>query len=208
MSVIWLMLIGASETAISRSSRPFGLAAVDRLGRERDAFLQILGLAGDHQGRRRIEQRDIAKRALLALEHVAQRRRIRLGIAAAQRLRLGALQTDILRLISKVRTSPFSSAATLVGPEVVISSSPSEPCTTQTRSEPRFFSTCASGSTHWLREHADHLPLDAGRVGERPEQIEDRARAELDARRADMLHRRMMRGREHEADAGLRDAAA
>ena len=50
-------------------------------------------------------------------------------------------------------SSPFSSAATLVGPEVVISSSPSEPCTTQTASEPRFFSTCAIGSTHW-REKA------------------------------------------------------
>ena len=27
------------------------------------------------------------------------------------------------------------------------------------------------------REHADHLPLDAGRIGERPKQIEDGARA-------------------------------
>ena len=45
---------------------------------------------------------------------------------------------------------PFSSAATEVGPVRVISSSPSEPCTTQTESEPRFFSTCASGCTHCL----------------------------------------------------------
>src|ERR1700720_602978 len=42
--------------------------------------------------------------------------------------------------------APFSSAVTLVGPDVVISSSPSEPWTTQTRSAPRFFKTCASGS--------------------------------------------------------------
>src|SRR6185295_4149094 len=33
-------------------------------------------------------------------------------------------------LISKVVTLPFSSVATAVGPDVVISSSPSEPCTT------------------------------------------------------------------------------
>src|SRR3984893_11359533 len=49
---------------------------------------------------------------------------------------------------SKVRILPFSSAATKVGPVRVISSRPSEPCTTQTDSAPRFFSTCASGCTH------------------------------------------------------------
>ena len=43
---------------------------------------------------------------------------------------------------------PFSRLATKLGPVRVISSSPSEPCTTQTNSEPRFFSTCASGCTH------------------------------------------------------------
>ena len=51
---------------------------------------------------------------------------------------------------SKLRILPFSSAATKVGPVRVISSSPSEPCTTQTDLAPRFFSTCASGSTHCL----------------------------------------------------------
>src|SRR5712672_965698 len=49
---------------------------------------------------------------------------------------------------SKVRILPFSSAATKVGPVRVISSRPSEPCTTQTDSAPRFLSTCASGCTH------------------------------------------------------------
>src|SRR5712691_1360236 len=51
-------------------------------------------------------------------------------------------------VISKARTAPFSSAATWVGPDVVISSRPSEPCTTQTCSEPRFCNTCAIGSIH------------------------------------------------------------
>src|SRR6266550_1705709 len=49
---------------------------------------------------------------------------------------------------SKVRMLPFSSAATKVGPVRVISSRPSEPCTTQADSAPRFLSTCASGCTH------------------------------------------------------------
>ena len=59
-----------------------------------------------------------------------------------------------------------------------------------------------------LGKDPDHLALDAGRVRQRTEQVEDRARAELDARRPHMLHRGMMRGREHEADAGAGDAAA
>src|SRR5689334_12280678 len=47
---------------------------------------------------------------------------------------------------------PFSSAVTLVGPEVVISSSPSEPCTIHTHSAPRFCKTCASGSVQCLEK--------------------------------------------------------
>ena len=79
-----------------------------------------------------------------------QRLGIRRGVAAAQRLGLDLAQAEVLRRDLEVCTAPSSSAATLVGPEVVISSRPSEPCTTQTRSEPRFFSTCASGSIHCL----------------------------------------------------------
>src|SRR5262249_58122904 len=58
------------------------------------------------------------------------------------------------------------------------------------------------------REHADHLPFDPGRIGQRAEQIEYRAGAELDPGWSDILHRWMVGGREHEADAGLADAAA
>ena len=58
------------------------------------------------------------------------------------------------------------------------------------------------------RVDAEKLALDARRVGQRPEQIEDRADAELAPRRTDMAHRGVMGGGEHEADAGLGDAAA
>src|ERR1700691_547479 len=57
------------------------------------------------------------------------------------------------------------------------------------------------------REDANELAFDAGWIGERSKQIEDRAGAELDPRRTDMAHRRMMGGRHHEADPGLADAA-
>src|SRR5260221_880999 len=56
------------------------------------------------------------------------------------------------------------------------------------------------------REHADHLPLDAGGVREGAQQVEDGASAEFDPRWADIFHRWVVRGREHETDAGLLEA--
>src|SRR4051812_48368821 len=64
----------------------------------------------------------------------------------------------------------------------------------------------------WLdplfREYTHHLTLDVGWIGKRTEQIEDRTRTKLDARRTDMLHGRMVRGCEHEADASLVNAVS
>ena len=64
---------------------------------------------------------------------------------------------------------------------------------------------------HWplpLRgEHADHLAARAGGIGERPQQVEHRADAELPPYRAGMAHGRMMIRREQEADAHFGDAA-
>src|SRR5674476_1167284 len=57
-------------------------------------------------------------------------------------------------------------------------------------------------------KYPDHLPLYASRIGQRPQQIEDRAGRQFDAGRADVLHGGMVRRREHEAYTGLGDAAA
>src|SRR5262249_53536797 len=53
------------------------------------------------------------------------------------------------------------------------------------------------------REYAHHLPLDASGIGQGTQQVEDGAGGELDARGTDILHRRVMRRREHEADPGF-----
>ena len=63
------------------------------------------------------------------------------------------------------------------------------------------------GSTQRPVEHADHLALHAGRVRQRPQQIEDGADAELGAHRRPVLHRRVVHRRPHEADTGLGDGA-
>ena len=63
---------------------------------------------------------------------------------------------------------------------------------------------------HWLqklgRKHADQLALDGGGVGERPQNVEDRARAKLYAHGCNMARGGMVRGRHHEAKAGLAQA--
>jgi hypothetical protein len=51
-------------------------------------------------------------------------------------------------------------------------------------------------------EHAHQDVGRAGRVGQRAEDVEDGAHAQLLAHRGDVLHRRVVVGREHEADAG------
>ena len=82
----------AFDTAISRSSRPSASPLSIDFARERGAFLQVLGLAGDDQRGGGVEDAMSRNGPLLALEHVEQRRGVVLGVAAAQRLRLGALQ--------------------------------------------------------------------------------------------------------------------
>ena len=57
-----------------------------------------------------------------------------------------------------------------------------------------------------LVEHADQLVRRARRVGQRAQDVEDRADAQFLAHRSRVLHRRMMVGREHEAHARLGDA--
>src|SRR5581483_136823 len=59
---------------------------------------------------------------------------------------------------------------------------------------------------HQVRmKHAQQLIRRAGRVGQRPEDIEDRAHPELFAHRCRMFHGAMVIRREHETDPGLGD---
>src|SRR6185437_10977568 len=57
-------------------------------------------------------------------------------------------------------------------------------------------------------KYPDHLSLDAGRIRQRAEQVEDGAGCEFDTGRADILHCGMVCRRKHETDSGLRDATA
>ena len=61
-------------------------AAVERFRADRDAFLQVCGTAGHDQRRRGVQQRDVAIGARLAVEHVLQRDRVGIGVAALERV--------------------------------------------------------------------------------------------------------------------------
>ena len=57
-------------------------------------------------------------------------------------------------------------------------------------------------------EHAHQHVGCARRIGQRPEDVEDGAHAQFLADRGNVLHRRMVVGREHEADAGFLETLA
>jgi len=99
-------------------------------------------------------------------------------------------------------SSPSSQIATKVSPCTATSSSP--PSRVHHRGAPD--AERAERASHRLApgagEHADDLVADVRRVGQRAEQVEDRAGAELLARPRGVAGRSVEPGREREADAG------
>ena len=162
----------AFETAISRSSRPSASPESIDLLRERDALLEILGRAGDDERGRGVEQRDVAERSLLALEHVGSAAAFASASPPRNGFGLGACDGPTSSgVISNVVTVPFSSAATLVGPD-------GRDLVEPVRAVHHLGALGAEVLQHvgerldpLAREHADHLPLarrpdwTAGRAG-------------------------------------------
>ena len=169
--------------------------------------LRSFALSGDHETGRGIQDRDVAERTLGALEHVDQRLRVLLGVAAAQRFRLLAGEADLLgRDLERAHRAFLQRGDEgRPGDRDLVEAVGAVHHPDAFRAE--VLQHLRQRLDPLAREHADHLPPHAGGIGQRTEQVEDRAGAELDAGRADILHRRMVRRREHEADAGFLDAA-
>ncbi len=183
------------------------LPAVNRVRRQCHAVAQGRCLAR-HQARRRHSATQYRARALRSF--VVQRgyaprslpRRLLSGPPASRRagLRLAAMR--------KVDTRPPSSTATSLTVVVVSSSRPSAPWTTQARSTPKTPSTLATGSTHFPVEHADDLVLGTRRIGQGPQQVENRPHAEEFAPHlGHVAHGGVMGWREHETEPALGNAA-
>ncbi len=100
------------------------------------------------------------------------------------------------------------SSPTSVAAPSEISSMPSLPYTTMACFAPRRCITRTWMPTRSGWNTPIRMVRRVGRVGQRAEDVEDGAHAHFLADRGDVLHRRMVVRREHEADAGLRDARA
>ena len=108
---------------------------------------------------------------------------------------------------SETSTAPSSTRKTLVWPQRLTSSSSSLPQTTSVRLVPRRAAAAASFSASAFRPAPEELELGRRRIGQRSEQIENRAIAQLSTDGGGVLHRAVHERRKTEADADLVDAA-
>ena len=182
----------AFETVTSRSSVSRAAPPSSACCASRDA----VGEVARRVRRRRappaaLKTRDVAIGAARAVEHGAQRRRVVRGVAALQRRRVGARAGRRPRAsTSKARISPSFEFDDL-GRRRSWSSRRAR--RRHGRSRPARSRGCAALRPSARSQADENTPITcrftpAG-FDERPEQIEDRARAELDARRADVTHR-------------------
>ena len=105
-------------------------------------------------------------------------------------------------------TAPFASSETLVAPVTVSSSRLPSPQTTRARREPSRPSTFGQEFGEPGVKDTEDLDIGPGRIGQRAEDIEDGADADLAARADGVLHRAMQGGREEKTDADLADGPA
>ena len=179
-----------------------GPPAVDAVASRVDSLLQGLRAAGDEERGARVEQHDLATRALLSVEHGFDRRRIAVGGAAGEIARLRQREPYVRRMDVKRVDAPIpqlgdlgmterrdliQSAGAVHDPRAFRAKQPQRPRDELGVLGPR---------------HADELAAGAGRIGQRPEEIEGSPHAELPPRRPGVPHRRMPRRREEEREAG------
>ena len=109
--------------------------------------------------------------------------------------------------ISRSRTRPSTTSQTRFGPAGESSSIPAGAVDDEGAPRAELGEHVGDRAHERRRVDADDLRARAGRVGQRPEHVEDRPRRELAAHRSRVPHRRMMRRREQEAEAELVDRA-
>ena len=109
--------------------------------------------------------------------------------------------------ISRRVTSPSTTSQTRFGPAGESSSIPPAPWTTNARRAPSVREHLGDRRHELGRVDADDLRPRAGRVRQRPEHVEDRARRQLAPHRRRMAHRGVVRRGEEEAEPELVDRA-
>ena len=176
---------GAGRSGAASPARPSRRRPPAPRRRAPAAALQIGRRAADVQRRRRGHQRPrcAPPRAPARASTSSAMRALSAGVAAAQARRIALVQAEVGRARPRrCVTSPSASSATNVAPAGANSSRPPAPWTTSARRDPSAPCACASSSQRSRAKMPLTCSAHAGRVGQRPEQVEQRAEAELLAR--------------------------
>src|SRR5690606_5724974 len=182
-----------------------GLSLVHRSSREGHALLQRSDGTSDNQRAGGIQQGYVAIGIPGAGKNLAQRVCIVRGIAALEFFRRGTPQAYFFR-----GDLEQAYAAALDGGDLGHACRRHLVESVTVHDPDRFRAQPLEHMRDRLhpirRKNPDELFFDTGRIGERSEQVEDRARAELHPGGANVTHRSVMIGREHEADARFGNA--
>ena len=195
-----------STRRAARGARPRRRSRAASRG-ELEPFAEVGGVPGRGDRAGGVEQDRVARAAVAAGEDAADARGVLVRRAAAQLLRIAARDAELERVDLAPLHLAVDDLATRFGPAGESSSIPPAPWTTNARRAPSCASTSAIVRTRSRRVDADDLRARARRVRQRAEHVEDRPRRELAAHRRGVPHRRMVRRREHEAEAELVDRA-
>ena len=176
--------------------------------RQRHPVCNRPGPTADVQGRARIQRHHVVRRARLAAQCLADQSQTLLRIRHLQAVQCGRRQVKLCR-----RNAVFGdfAVAQLGHPGGRRNGNFIQPVI-RADHQRVLAAQLAKHRRHrrepLLCKHAHQLTARAGGVGQRAEQVENTAHANLPARADGMPHRRMMAGRKHEPDAAFVYAAA
>src|SRR5262245_66648950 len=97
-----------------------GFPSFDRLRCKHRTLFEVFRLPGNDERRRSIEDRDIAKRTLLALQHIKQSFGVVFSIAATQGFGFRTAEAGVFGAHLEVSVLAFSSSANIVRPAGVV----------------------------------------------------------------------------------------
>ena len=182
-----------------------GGAGVDRLTRELEPFAQVLGVPGRRDRAGRVQEDRVAPAAVRSREDVADRLRVLGRRAAAELGRVAALDAELERIDHALVHRAVDDLADEVragGGELV---DPVRAVDDERAARTELREHLGDRPHERGRVDADHLRPRAGGVRERTEHVEHGTRRQLASHRRRVAHRRVMRRREHEAEAELVD---
>src|SRR5499433_969114 len=184
-----------------------GGARVDGSGGHGNTVLQILGGSPHYEGCGGVHQHDVAARATLTTEDLADDPRVFRAIAAPEVLNARAWEPEVLGADRRRPDHAFVYLRDAAWPRVGDLVETVRPVHHEGAERAQFGEHARQGLREGFRVHADDLGIGARGIGERAEHVEDGANAHLAPRRHDVLHGGVEERRVEEADAHLLDAA-